>query len=329
MKGFTKSAGYLALLAALASETIALPVQDAPLRIEWRSLSSAAKADYISAVKCLDGLPSKIGLKSSRYNDFPYVHAQLNNEIHFVAQFLPWHRYFVHIYETALRDECRYTGPMTYWDWTLDSEDMSKSPVFSNDTTIGFGGNGLNGGLVSPTRPNPLTMCVIDGAFANFTVSYYTTTALSHCLNRGFNDGIGVNAGPYEGGLYSPGKISGIIKTSSNFSTFATTLENGPHGAIHSAVGGDLFPSTSPNAESTDPLFFLHHVQIDRLWWLWQQADLTNRMLDFSGRRNLPSGEADTRPASLNDTLPTLGLAADIPIQQVMSTTTDLLYYKY
>ncbi|KAK1499381.1 hypothetical protein CCUS01_00105 [Colletotrichum cuscutae] len=80
MKGFTKSAGYLALLAALVSETIAVPVQDAPLRIEWRSLSSAAKADYISAVKCLDGLPSKIGLKSSRYNDFPYVHAQLNNE---------------------------------------------------------------------------------------------------------------------------------------------------------------------------------------------------------------------------------------------------------
>ncbi|KAK1522893.1 hypothetical protein CPAR01_14436 [Colletotrichum paranaense] len=52
-------------------------------------------------------------------------------------------------------------------------------------------------------------------------------------------------------------------------------------------------------------------------------------MLDFTGRRNLPSGEADTRPASLNDTLPTLGLAADIPVQQVMSTTTDLLYYKY
>ncbi|KAK1497048.1 hypothetical protein CTAM01_08060 [Colletotrichum tamarilloi] len=255
MKGFTKSAGYLALLAALVSETIALPVQDAPLRIEWRSLSSAAKADYISAVKCLDGLPSKIGLKSSRYNDFPYVHAQLNNEIHFVAQFLPWHRYFVHIYETALRDECRYTGPMTYWDWTLDSEDMSKSPVFSNDTTIGFGGNGLNGGLVSPTRPNPLTMCVIDGAFANFTVSYYTTTALSHCLNRGFNDGIGVNAGPYEGGLYSLEKISGIIKTSSNFSTFATTLENGPHGAIHSAVGGDLFPSTSPNGHDSPDVF--------------------------------------------------------------------------
>ncbi|KAK1625228.1 monooxygenase [Colletotrichum phormii] len=325
MNGFANSAGCLALLAALISETVALPVQDAPLRVEWRSLSSAAKAGYISAVKCLDGLPSKIGLETSRYNDFPYVHAQLNNEIHFVAQFLPWHRYFVHIYETALRDECKYTGPMTYWDWTLDSEDMSKSPVFSNDTTAGFGGNGLNGGWVAPTRPNPLTMCVIDGAFANFTVSYYTTTTLSHCLNRGFNDGIGVDAGPYEGGLYSPEKISGIIETSGNFSTFATALENGPHGAIHSAVGGDLFPSTSPN----DPLFFLHHVQIDRLWWLWQQADLTSRALDFSGQRNLPSGEADTRPASLNDTLPTLGLAVDIPIQQVMSTTTDLLYYKY
>ncbi|OHF02047.1 hypothetical protein CORC01_02626 [Colletotrichum orchidophilum] len=248
MRGFLTTAGCLASLAALVSETIALPVQDAPLRVEWRTLSSAAKADYISAVKCLDGLPSKIGLETSLYNDFPYVHALLNNEIHFVAQFLPWHRYFVYVYEKALRDECKYTGPMTYWDWTLDSDDMSKSPVFSNDTTSGLGGNGLNGGWVAPTRPNPLTMCVLDGAFANFTVSYYTTNALSHCLNRGFNDGVGVNAGRYQGGLYSPAKVSGIVENSGNFSTFATALENGPHGAIHSAVGGDLFPSTSPNA---------------------------------------------------------------------------------
>jgi hypothetical protein len=26
------------------------------------------------------------------------------------GQFLPWHRYYMHIYETLLRDECGYTG---------------------------------------------------------------------------------------------------------------------------------------------------------------------------------------------------------------------------
>ncbi|OHW94339.1 monooxygenase [Colletotrichum incanum] len=326
---YLTSASNIALLVAFITETRAAPTQETPSRVEWRSLSDTAKVDYIAAVKCLDKLPSKIGLETSRYNDFPYVHAHLNNEIHFVAQFLPWHRYFVHVYETALRDECNYGGPMTYWDWTLDSDDMSKSPVFSSDATTGFGGNGLNGGWVSPTRPNPLTMCVIDGAFANFTVSYFETTARSHCLNRGFNNGVGVTAGQYEGDLYSQAKVSSIIENSSNFSTFATALEADPHGAIHSAVGGDLFPSTSPNGESLYPLFFLHHVQIDRLWWLWQQADPKSRTFDFAGRRNLPSGEADTRPASLNDSMPMLGLAADIPIQLVMSTVSTLLNYKY
>ncbi|KAF4498966.1 tyrosinase central domain containing [Fusarium agapanthi] len=179
-------------------------------------------------------LPSKIGLKTSHYNDFPYVHTKLNIQIHFVAQFLPWHRYFVHLYETSLR-ECGYRGSMPYWDWTLDSKDMSKSPVFLNDKTRGFGGNGLNGGFVSPARPNPLTICILDGAFNNFTVQYYDNALRPHCLNRGFNDGIG-QAGKFQGNAYSPQVVSKIINNSMNFSTFATDLENGPHGAIHQAV---------------------------------------------------------------------------------------------
>ncbi|KAJ3960443.1 hypothetical protein N0V92_002920 [Colletotrichum tropicale] len=214
---------------------------------------------------------------------------------------------------------------MAYWDWTLDSDDMSKSPVFSTDATTGFGGNGLNGGLTSPSRPNPLTMCVTDGAFANFTVPYFDTTPRAHCLNRGFNDGLGVDNGKFQGKAYSPARISEITETSGNFSQFATALENGPHGAIHNSVGGDLIPSTSPN----DPLFFLHHVQIDRLWWLWQQEAPESRTQDFSGIRILETGQVDERPATLNDNMPMLGLAPDIAIQQVMSTNNALLQYKY
>ncbi|KAI8310759.1 hypothetical protein K4K61_013156 [Colletotrichum sp. SAR11_59] len=294
------------LVSAIANPVFGLPVANntqVAQRVEWRSLSDSAKADYIKAVKCLDSLPSKLGLETSRYNDFPYVHAHLNIQIHFVAQFLPWHRYFVHIYETALRDECSYTGPMTYWDWTLDSEDMSKSPVFSTDATTGFGGNGLNGGLTSPSRPNPLTMCVIDGAFANFTVPYFDTTPRAHCLNRGFNDGIGVDNGKFQGKAYSPARISEITETSGNFSQFATALENGPHGAIHNSI--------------------------DRLWWLWQQEAPESRTQDFSGIRILEAGQVDERPASLNDSMPMLNLAPDIAIQRVMSTKTDLLQYEY
>ncbi|KAM0244321.1 hypothetical protein ACHAP5_006337 [Fusarium lateritium] len=234
------------------------------------------------------------------------------------------HQYFVHLYETALRDECRHHGFMPYWDWTLDSKDISKSPVFSKDKTRGFGGNGLDGGFVSPSRPNPLTMCVLDGAFNNSTVQYFDGASRPHCLNRGFNDGI-VQAGKFQGKSYSPQAVAKISDSSRNFTTFATSLENGLHGAIHQAVGGDLVPSTSPN----DPLFFLHYTQIDRLWWIWQQKNLKQRNTDYSGIRVLASGATQKKTATLKDSMPMLGLGPDKLVSELMTTSSSLLNYRY
>jgi tyrosinase len=38
------------------------------------------------------------------------------------------------------------------------------------------------------------------------------------------------------------------------------------HNRVHVWVGGDLVPATSPN----DPIFFLHHCFVDKLWADWQ-----------------------------------------------------------
>ncbi len=38
------------------------------------------------------------------------------------------------------------------------------------------------------------------------------------------------------------------------------------HNQVHVWVGGDMAQDTSPN----DPVFFLHHCNIDRLWAQWQ-----------------------------------------------------------
>lgn len=40
---------------------------------------------------------------------------------------------------------------------------------------------------------------------------------------------------------------------------------------------GDLYASPS------DPIFFLHHANLDRVWWSWQTFDLPNRLSDISG----------------------------------------------
>ncbi|KAH9904286.1 hypothetical protein F4778DRAFT_731979 [Xylariomycetidae sp. FL2044] len=294
------------------------------VREEWRTLSDDIKAEYISAVKCLATKPSRLGLDSSLYDDFPWVHSQLNLQIHFVASFLPWHRYFVHLYEYALRNDCAYTGPMPYWDWTLDSGAFPTSPVFSTSETTGFGGTGTGGGYIPPTHVNPLTACLTDGAFAGFNVTYYLNYEQAHCLNRGLNNGTDQTEleHNYMAALYAPAMIANITDNFTTFETFWSALEDTPHGAIHNTLGGDMVPQTSPN----DPLFFLHHSQIDRLWWLWQQVDTDTRNADFSGNKYL---SPDETPAAPTDVMTFLGLGPNVTVSDVLMTDNDVLCYTY
>ena len=53
--------------------------------------------------------------------------------------------------------------------------------------------------------------------------------------------------------------------------SFRTELEIPLHNTVHRFVGGDMMTSASPN----DPVFFLHHCNIDRIWASWQ-ADYPN-----------------------------------------------------
>lgn len=66
-------------------------------------------------------------------------------------------------------------------------------------------------------------------------------------------------------------------------------LENMPHGGIHNWVGGTA-PNGSPGFMATlryaprDPIFWLHHANLDRLWKRW---------LDQGGGRQNPTGNND------------------------------------
>ena len=39
-------------------------------------------------------------------------------QVHDTGYFLPWHRNYVHIFETILKDHCSYKGTAPYWNWT-------------------------------------------------------------------------------------------------------------------------------------------------------------------------------------------------------------------
>lgn len=83
------------------------------IRREWRNLNRSEKIEYITAVSCLRALPSRLGLNQTLYDDFPLIHSHNGNYSHKTVTFIAWHRYFIHVYEDTLREQCGYTGSLT------------------------------------------------------------------------------------------------------------------------------------------------------------------------------------------------------------------------
>lgn len=74
----------------------------------------------------------------------------------------------------------------------------------------------------------------------------------------------------------------------------------------------------------TDPVFFLHHTQLDRMWWQWQQQDPEQRLLQYS-RNSLMDNEVN----ALDDVFHFGDFAPDKKVSEVLSTETELLCYRY
>jgi tyrosinase len=55
--------------------------------------------------------------------------------------------------------------------------------------------------------------------------------------------------------------------------SFSTDLESDPHGAVHDDIGGDM---GFINRSARDPIFWLHHCNVDRLWNVWVNQGHSN-----------------------------------------------------
>jgi tyrosinase len=84
----------------------------------------------------------------------------------------------------------------------------------------------------------------------------------------------------------------------------------------------DVF--NSPN----DPLFFMHHSNLDRVWALWQEQDPLNRLHDIG-----PKPWFDFSPISMNMVLQMGVFAPDKKVSEVFDTQNrdgrGILCYKY
>ncbi len=85
------------------------------------------------------------------------------------------------------------------------------------------------------------------------------------------------------------------------------------HNAVHIWVGGDrgdMGDATSPN----DPVFFLHHCNVDRLWALWQ----LEHPGDNPRREHLGKGLNYFKDMTVADTLNVTDLGYDYAVAEVL-----------
>jgi hypothetical protein len=56
--------------------------------------------------------------------------------------------------------------------------------------------------------------------------------------------------------------------------------EQEPHNWVHVDVGGDFGEMRSPATAGRDPIFWLHHANIDRIWEMWRSLDGSVEFVD-------------------------------------------------
>jgi hypothetical protein len=184
--------------------------------------------------------------------------------------FLSWHRYFLHRFELQLQSYV--PGVMLpYWDWT------DPAPLMT-DTFLGP--NGAAGtqivprGYFAPNRP---------GTAGNPTPlpTWYPAPAALNGWN--LHADFGIAAGGLQrnvgGSLPSAADLRTVLGKP-DYRNFQVVLESGRdefgtplasghqlHNGLHGYIGGHMGdPAISP----FDPIFYLHHCNIDRLWTMWQ-----------------------------------------------------------
>lgn len=155
--------------------------------------------------------------------------------------FLPWHRAYLYYFEQICRQASGWPGFMLpYWDWTT-----------SPKVPAPFWGDASN-----PLFDDTRQIGPDDAADPEF---------------------VGQDA--IDGLLRTPDFLtfaSGVATSQRQRSTTGE-LEGTPHNYIHgSFVLGDMATFMSP----LDPIFWLHHCNVDRLWTQWDQLHPNNTTQD-------------------------------------------------
>jgi tyrosinase len=176
---------------------------------------------------------------TGRFTDFRDMHTNVSSpQAHGAPAFLPWHRAYLLDLERELQ-AIDPTVSLPYWRF-----DQPAPNIF----TLDFLGVSNNLGTVQFSPSNPLQFWRTDGVQ-------------------------GINRRPFFNTSQAPGGMRNETQTLAIGTTFAAfrLMEFDPHGRAHTSFGGSI--SSIPTA-ARDPLFFLLHCNVDRLWAKWQRRFL-------------------------------------------------------
>jgi len=220
--------------------------------------------------------------------------------------FFPWHRMYVYYFEQIVRQAVVAAGgpadwALPYWNYTAPGPANTLPPAFRQQTRQ------VNG----QPQPNPLyTTHRAPGVNQGAGLPARQT---SYAYAFGFTNFTGLPTPSFGGGQAPP----------THFSHFTGALENQPHNVVHDLLGGATVGQcqggwmSDPTCAAQDPIFWLHHTNIDRLWtnWLAQHGGRANPTTQRWLTQKFTFYGADGKPVTMT--------AAD-----VLDTVTQL-DYKY
>ncbi len=203
------------------------------IRKNAESLTTAERNRFLAAFAQLN--------TTGRFQDFRDMHTFASQpQAHGAKGFLPWHR----AYLLDLEREIQTIDPsvaLPYWRF-----DQPGPKLF----TLDFMGVS-SGGTVMFSATNPMQFWATDGI-------------------------VGVTRSPMPGWTPTTQAGPGVRTEAQTFAlgatyvTFRSPMELNPHGQSHTRWSG--FISSVPTA-AKDPLFFLLHCNVDRLWAKWQRIN--------------------------------------------------------
>eukprot|EP01063_Lacrimia_lanifica_P021874 TRINITY_DN294_c1_g2_i1.p2 TRINITY_DN294_c1_g2~~TRINITY_DN294_c1_g2_i1.p2 ORF type:complete len:700 (+),score=306.90 TRINITY_DN294_c1_g2_i1:57-2156(+) len=241
------------------------------VRKAWSSLECHERTHYVDAVNAFKKNDPE------QYELLVTSHVALFSYAHGTSAFLHWHRWYLVGYENALRAQPGFECvTVPYWDWEQDSGSEFMAYPLRAETFGSWDGVDAETG------------CVTNGIAADWEATPSASTAQTNttCLRRHFQP----PPPPFvpethpERRFATTEQLAALIignpnETNPEFEVFRGPFEGRPHAWPHIVVGGwgpafmggpDVPAQMSSAYSPDDPLFWVHHCNVDRIFAVWQ-----------------------------------------------------------